>query len=144
MGAYDTDIVIWSEQQAALLRRMVSGELVNTGELDWHNIADEIESVGTAQRSALSSQIRRILEHLMKLEASPASDPRRGWQETVFDAQGEIEQLLDDSPSLRSEVPAIIARQLPRARRRVRRQLDLYGEQPQTDLDTWRLARRRC
>src|SRR5947209_1238649 len=102
MGVYDRDILIWSEQQAALLRRMASGELVNTRELDWPNIAEEIESVGTSQRSALSSQIRRVLEHLMKLEASPASDPRRGWQDTVFDAQGEIEQLLDDSPSLRS------------------------------------------
>jgi hypothetical protein len=43
---YNRDIVTWSEQQAALLRRRAVGELVNEAELDWDNIAEEIESVG--------------------------------------------------------------------------------------------------
>ena len=43
---YDTDVVLWSEQQADLLRRRALGSLVNDGELDWTNIAEEIESLG--------------------------------------------------------------------------------------------------
>ena len=31
---YDTDIVTWSEQQAALLRRRAARELVNEAEID--------------------------------------------------------------------------------------------------------------
>lgn len=43
---YEKDILIWSENQANLLRRRAAGELVNDAELDWSNIAEEIESVG--------------------------------------------------------------------------------------------------
>ena len=40
------DILLWSERQAELLRRRAAGELVNDAELDWPNIAEEIEDVG--------------------------------------------------------------------------------------------------
>jgi hypothetical protein len=43
---YDTDIVEWSERQAALLRRLGRGERINSDELDWPHIAEEIEDVG--------------------------------------------------------------------------------------------------
>ena len=38
---YDTDLVIWSERQAELLRRMAAGERVND-QIDWENVAEEI------------------------------------------------------------------------------------------------------
>jgi hypothetical protein len=43
---YHTDILEWSERQGALLRRIAAGERVNDTDLDWPNIAEEIESVG--------------------------------------------------------------------------------------------------
>src|ERR1700688_1472736 len=52
---YDTDVVAWSERQAELLRRRAAGELVNDAELDWLNIAEEIDSVGSEQRHAVQS-----------------------------------------------------------------------------------------
>ena len=45
-GLYDEDIVLWSEQQADLLRRHAAGERANSADLDWENIVEEIESVG--------------------------------------------------------------------------------------------------
>jgi Domain of unknown function DUF29 len=47
MSDYDADILLWSEHQAALLRRRAAGELVNEAEMDWPNIAEEIEDVGS-------------------------------------------------------------------------------------------------
>jgi hypothetical protein len=47
MSDYDTDILLWSERQAELLRRRAAGELDNEAALDWPNIAEEIESVGS-------------------------------------------------------------------------------------------------
>ena len=41
---YDEDVVTWSEQQAALLRRVAAGERVND-QVDWINIIDEVESL---------------------------------------------------------------------------------------------------
>jgi hypothetical protein len=43
---YDEDFTLWTEQQAALLRRRAAGELVNDADLDWQNIAEEIEAAG--------------------------------------------------------------------------------------------------
>jgi len=44
---YETDVVLWSEQHADLLRRRALGMLVNDRDLDWTNIAEKIESVGS-------------------------------------------------------------------------------------------------
>ena len=43
-GLHDDDIVLWSERQGDLLRRRAAGELVNDAEVDWPNIAEEIEA----------------------------------------------------------------------------------------------------
>jgi hypothetical protein len=67
---YDSDILLWSEQQAALLRRLAKGERVNT-EIDWENVIDEVESVGSEQLHAVSSLLLQALIHLLKAQAWP-------------------------------------------------------------------------
>ena len=42
---YDTDILLWSKRQADLLRRHAAGERLNSADLDWTNIAGEIDSM---------------------------------------------------------------------------------------------------
>jgi hypothetical protein len=44
----------------------------------------------------------------MKLDASPAGDPRAGWQETIAQQRGDIDRLLADSPSLPPTIPMVI------------------------------------
>jgi hypothetical protein len=80
MSDYDTDILIWSEHQAALLRRRAAGELVNDAELDWINIAEEIESVGSEQLHAVESLLLQALLHILKAEAWPLSRDVPHWQ----------------------------------------------------------------
>jgi hypothetical protein len=84
---YDSDIAVWSEQQAGLLRRHASGELVNDSDLDWPHIAEEIESLGQSERYRLSNHIGTIVENLIKREASAANDPRNGWKTSVRTAR---------------------------------------------------------
>ena len=126
---YDTDTVLWSERQADLLRRLAAGERLND-QVDWENVAEEIDSAGRSQRTALAGHVRVVPEHLMKLEASPAVDPRPGWRDTVQRARAEIRELLEDSPSLRPTVGAVIARELPDVRRDVAAMLADFGETP--------------
>ena len=76
---YDEDFLRWTEEQAAGLRRAKVSNLP----LDWENLAEEIESLGKSQRRELGAQIRRILHHLLKLEVSPAEEPRAGWRASV-------------------------------------------------------------
>jgi Domain of unknown function DUF29 len=108
---YDRDFFLWTQERAAALRAVKNSNLP----LDWANLADEIESLGKSDRRQLRSQIRRILRHLLKLEVSPALDPRVEWCSTIRDSRSEIEDVLHDSPSLRCEIDRVIAEELDAA-----------------------------
>jgi hypothetical protein len=108
---YDRDFARWTADQAAALRRAKRSNLP----LDWENLGEEIEDLGKSRRTELRSQIRRVLRHLFKLEASPASELRAGWRATILEARGEIEDLLWESPSLRRLVDGYVADQAARA-----------------------------
>ena len=134
MSDYDTDTVLWSERQADLLRRMAAGERVNSAQLDWPNIAEEIEALGRSERSALRSHLAVVLEHLIKLQASPAVTPRNGWKHSIRQGRGAIERSLEDSPSLRPSVAGLIAHETPRARANAAAAMNDYGERPRVDV----------
>jgi hypothetical protein len=91
-------------------------------------LAEEVESLGASERRVLHSQIQRVIRHLLKIEYSPAVDPRRGWIETVNDARSEIELVLEMSPSLRNEVAAAAEAERGRGSRSAIRDLERYGE----------------
>lgn len=134
MSDYETDVLAWSERQAALLRRRAAGEFVNEADLDWSHIAEEIELLGRSERSRLRSLIATVIEHLIKLQASPATGPRNGWKETIDRGRDEIDLMTKDSPSLRRFVGEMVADGTRRSRRLAARSLALYGEQPRVDI----------
>jgi len=136
MSDYDSDVYAWSQRQGDLLRRLAAGERVNDADLDWPNIAEEIETVGRSERTAVASHIANIIEHLIKLQASPASAPRTGWQATIKRARIEIESLLSDSPSLRRVVGELVARETPIGRRLAEVALTEHDETPRVDVHT--------
>jgi Domain of unknown function DUF29 len=130
---YDQDLVLWSEQQARELRAAASAGW--NAPIDWQNLAEEIESLGRSERHALASHIGTVIEHLLKLEVSPVTEPARGWRDTVRRARRDIARLLKDSPSLMREIPAMVADELSSARSLIRASLQDYGEQPRVDMD---------
>jgi hypothetical protein len=132
MSEYDADLVLWSREQAELLRRMGAGERVND-QVDWEHVAEEIESLGNSDRRDVRSRIHTVLRHLIKLQVSPADQPRKGWRRTVAEQRVQIERLIEDSPSLRQFVPEAIRKEMPSARDMALSDLDDFGEQPQAD-----------
>jgi hypothetical protein len=134
---YDEDFVLWSKEQAEALRAAARG--ATNQPIDWENVAEEIDSLARSEKRELGSQIRRVIEHLLKLEYSPATEPRRGWVESTGDARSEIEVVLEDSPSLKSEIDGAIAAELRRGSRKAIAELEKYGE-----LDPPTLARIRA
>jgi len=110
---YEDDFIGWTEQQARALREAARHS--TNGGLDWEHLAEEIEDVGRSYRRTLASHVRLVIEHLLKLEFSAASESRRGWTETVIRARGEIEAWLGDEPGLRPRLPGIIEQERPRA-----------------------------
>jgi Domain of unknown function DUF29 len=123
---YEEDFVRWTEQQSRALRKAAG--LGTNLPLDWENLAKEVESLGRSQRRELRSRLAVILEHLMKLEHSPAIDPRRDWMDTISRERLSVEDLLQDSPSLRVELASIIELLKPRVARLATSSLFGYGE----------------
>jgi Domain of unknown function DUF29 len=125
-GLYEEDFVRWTEQQAAALRE-AAGQATDLP-LDWENLAEEIDSLGRSLRHELRGRLMVILEHLLKLEHSPASDPRRGWMETISRERLTIEDLLQESPSLKGDLATAIEQAKSRAVRLAAHSLFDFGE----------------
>ncbi|MGA3002872.1 MAG: DUF29 family protein [Acetobacteraceae bacterium] len=77
---YDEDIVLWSERQGELLRRRAAGELVNEAELDWPNLAEQIESVGNEQRFVVESLLVQAIVQLLKAHVWPDCRDAPNWR----------------------------------------------------------------
>jgi hypothetical protein len=112
VSEYDTDIVAWSEHQAALLRRRAAGELLNDAELDWPNIAEEIESVGNEQLHAVRSLLVQALVHMLKAEAWPLCRDVPHWQSEARRFRGDAADRYAPSMRRRLDVAVLYRRAL--------------------------------
>jgi DNA-binding PucR family transcriptional regulator len=121
---YEDDFFAWTRDQAAALRRLEKERW--NGPLDLAHLAEEIEDVGSERRDAVRSQIRRILEHLLKLEHSQATDPRFGWRDSIIDARAEISDKL--TRTLRRDIASQLPRLYERSRAKAANGLASYGE----------------
>jgi hypothetical protein len=98
---YERDYYAWILDQVRALRER------RTEDVDWVNVAEEIEDLGKSKRRELRSQISRLYEHLLKLayaRGRTLDENRRGWEITLRGARREIRELLEESPSLRAKI----------------------------------------
>jgi hypothetical protein len=100
-SVYDTDILVWSEQQAAALRSLAARHDLPNG-LDLANVVEEIEDVGKSEFRTVESFIRNILVHLIMLRAEPDALSVRGWRGEV--TAWHVDLLRRISPSMRARV----------------------------------------
>lgn len=132
--SYDGDFALWAEDQARALRSAAQARI--NLPIDWENVAEEIESLGKSQGRELASRIGVLVVHLMKLQASPATEPRADWRETIIEQRTEIRRLLEDSPSLRRTVDSIIAKEISNAAYQASTAIRDHGEAPLIDLES--------
>jgi len=107
---YEDDFYLWVERQADLLRK---GRF---RDLDLAHLIEEIEDLGANLRNAVTSRTREIILHLLKLQYSPALEPRGGWLESVGKQRDDLE--LEITPSLRRQLAAELETIFQKARRR--------------------------
>jgi Domain of unknown function DUF29 len=99
---YEEDILLWSEQQAAVIRRLGQTRRDIPNELDIENVAEEIESVGRSELAAVESQIRQTFVHLIKLFIEPNADVARHWRAEILAFHSEFSRRY--SPSMRQRI----------------------------------------
>jgi hypothetical protein len=68
--------------------------------------------MGRRERRELASRITVLLAHLLEWSAQPA-ERSSSWEPTIATQRTEIADLLNDNPSLRSEVPSQTRRRWP-------------------------------
>lgn len=109
MSDYDVDILVWSEHQAGLLRRRAAGELVNDNDLDWSNIAEEIEDVGSNRLHAVESLLVQALRHMLMAEAWPLARDAPSWRADAVDFRRQARRRFVPSMRQRIDVASLYA-----------------------------------
>lgn len=107
-ATYATDYAGWARQQAELLR---SGRMQ---EIDLEHIADELDAIMGNEKRELTRRFRVLIAHLLKWRYQPEARSN-SWRSTIRYQRDDINDLLNDSPSLKPSVPEKIAAAYPKA-----------------------------
>lgn len=98
---YDADILLWSEHQAALLKRLAAGERLNERP-DWANIIEEMESVGRSEFHSVESLLVQAMAHWLKARAWPDCRDVPNW---LADARRfQVDAMARFTPSMRQRL----------------------------------------
>jgi hypothetical protein len=100
---YETDVVLWADQQAALLRRRAANEL------DWNNLAEEIEDVGNRYRDRIESRLATLSAHLLKWQFQPERQSG-SWRGSIVESRNRIHQVTENYPSIREYPQKVLAK----------------------------------
>lgn len=88
----DPDVALWAQQQADALRRHASNEL------DWENVAEEIQDVANPARHQIESRLAVLCQHLLKWQFH--SEHQSGsWRGSIIEARNRIARLGRNTPS---------------------------------------------
>ena len=94
-SSYNVDRYAWLKEQVALL------SVHRLKQLDFSHLSREVSAIAKRDKHALESRLTVLLVHLLKRQYQPE---RRGssWTLTIREQRSQIQQILEDSPSLRS------------------------------------------
>ena len=122
---YEEDFYVWTQRQAELLRAR------KFEDLDLEHLIEEVAELGDTKLSAVLNNARVVMEHLLKLQHSPATDPRNGWRATVLEHRSRLEVEL--TPRLTQIMDAELPRMYRLARRSASVSMRDHGEHAAAD-----------
>ena len=90
---YEADFYAWTQEQAARLRARTHNDV------DWDNLAEEIESVGLRELRAIEDWYAQMAEFLLLWQLRP-QERCHSWQSKISEARIFLEGIFKASPSL--------------------------------------------
>src|SRR5688500_16579969 len=108
---YDEDFVAWLREQARIVRE---GDF---DALDRENVADELEGLARHDRNEIRGRVIVLLLHLLKQRVQPER-VSASWESPIVEQRDQVAYLLEGSPSLRREMPDMIAAAYATARKK--------------------------
>ncbi|MBW4621328.1 MAG: DUF29 domain-containing protein [Cyanosarcina radialis HA8281-LM2] len=100
---YDRDFYAWTQRQIQLLQAR------QWEQVDIENLIEELDSLGKQQRQELRHRLGVLLGYLLKWRYQPEARSR-SWTATVREQRQQIQDLLDDNPSLQLYLSEAIAK----------------------------------
>ncbi|MDX2237299.1 MAG: DUF29 domain-containing protein [Hyphomonadaceae bacterium] len=93
---YDADFYSWAKRQAELLRRRSGNEI------DWDQIAGEMDNLAGSEERELVARLRVLLSHLLKWAFQPERRTR-SWRLTIANQRDELTILMRRNPGLKAK-----------------------------------------
>ena len=121
---YEADFYAWTKQQATELRRFAKTR--PNLPLDLEHIAEEIQDLGKIEQDTVYSLARQIMQHLLLIEHSPATEQRRHWMDQIDEFRAQITRKL--SATIRRGLRRDLREVYADGRRVVERKMRRYGE----------------
>jgi hypothetical protein len=104
----DADYLLWIERQVDLIRER------QFAQLDIANLLEELDYLVKKHKRSLRSRVRVLMLHLLKCEYQPFMRSS-SWVSTICTQRSEIEDLLEDSPSLKRLLGGFVDAEYKRA-----------------------------
>jgi len=111
----EQDYYAWTQETVEKLRQ---GRLA---EVDLDLIAEEIEEMGRSERHELRNRLAVLLAHLLKWQYQPERRSR-SWQLTIEEQRAMVDEVLEDNPSLKPQLPELGGKGYQRAITRAARE----------------------
>src|SRR5437879_3769824 len=101
---YERDYYGWIQRNVHAIREG------RVDQVDWPNVAEELEDMGKSEKRALRSQVSRLMSHLLKWAYQPTrrATNQNSWRATIKHARQSICEIVEESPSLRPQLPEMV------------------------------------
>src|SRR5215217_167601 len=121
---YAEDVETWAELQVDALRRLAATPGSWGNIIDWENVLEEIESLGSEQRRAVESLLENALAHALKVVGDPNSLSTERWKKEIVNflrqarkkikpamrSRIDIEEIWQDACEQASDTPCLMRR----------------------------------
>jgi len=113
---YDRDFDAWIQQHIALLKQ---GKV---NEIDVEHLIEELENISKSDRREIFSHFKILIAHLLKWQFQLKQLTERwqefkgnSWQQSITEQRSQIIDQLEQSPSLKRQLPESIMKAYPKA-----------------------------
>ena len=107
---YETDYARWLDETIEQLKAR------EFDALDLPDLIEELADMGRSQKQALASNLRVLLQYLLKWAYQPERRTN-SWQATITEHRMRVRDLLADSPSLKPELERLLSSEYTKARK---------------------------
>jgi|SRR6185437_4116453 len=108
LNLYEADFFAWTQEQISLIKQKLFNKL------DMVHLQEELQIMGASEKRELANRLAILLMHLLKWKYQP-SRQCKSWERTIKKQRLEVQDVLDDNPSLKPNVADFIGKAYQKA-----------------------------